>query len=107
MLFRSFKFIPLPIIFHPDCVHWPQLELFLFFFRPALEAPSCRSSNGLIVRVERPDGSTIFFKSPFPSSEESLRSKKGRYVNVEDYRKARNKDGATKKSGESYFYYRN
>jgi len=75
--------------------------------RSALEAPSRRSSNGLIVRVERPDGSTIFFKSPFPSSEESLRSKKGRYVNVEDYRKARNKDGGAKMSGESYFYYRN
>lgn len=75
--------------------------------RPALEAPSHRSSNGALVGLERPDGSTTFFKSPFPSSEESLGSKKGRYVNVEDYRKARNKDGATKKSGESYFYYRN
>ncbi|XP_074626450.1 uncharacterized protein LOC141884547 isoform X4 [Acropora palmata] len=75
--------------------------------RPALEAPSHRSSKGALVGLERPDGSTIFFKSPFPSSEESLGSKKGRYVNVEDYRKARNKDGAAKESGESYFYYRN
>ncbi|XP_068754826.1 uncharacterized protein [Montipora capricornis] len=75
--------------------------------RMALDVPqSGRCSNGHIVRVERPDGSTVFLKSSFPNSEETLRSKKGRYVNVEDYRKARNRDAA-KKSEESFFYYPN
>lgn len=74
-----------------------------FSYRQSIEPPKYRRSlDATVVRVQRPDGSIVSF-NPACASNESPRNGKGRYVNVEGYRKPK-KPRQGGKSEEAFFY---